>query len=43
MKFVIVAAALLALAVAAPLDSDKTAQILRLENDNIGTDGFQYR
>lgn len=39
MKMIIVLAAVLALAVAAP---SKDAQTLRYENDNIGVDGYKY-
>lgn len=42
MKFAIVFAALLAAALAAPVDDPKNAQILRYESDNIGTDGYNF-
>ena len=42
MKFAIVFAAVFALAVAAPLDDSKDAQILKFENDNIGVDGYKF-
>lgn len=42
MKFAIVFAALMAVALAAPLDSSKDAQILRYESDNIGVDGYNF-
>lgn len=42
MKMIIVLAAVLAMACAAPLDNNSQAQILRYENDNIGVDGYKY-
>lgn len=42
MKMILVLAAVLALAVAAPYDSSKTAQILKYTNDNIGVEGYNY-
>ncbi|XP_055531737.1 flexible cuticle protein 12-like [Wyeomyia smithii] len=42
MKTLIVFAVVVALALAAPLDDSKTAQILRYENDNIGVDGYKW-
>ena len=42
MKFIVAFAAVLALAVAAPLDDSKNAQVLRYENDNIGVDGYNF-
>ncbi|XP_017786807.1 PREDICTED: flexible cuticle protein 12-like [Nicrophorus vespilloides] len=42
MKLLVVFAALVAVALAKPLDSDKDAQILRSDFDNIGVDGFQH-
>lgn len=42
MKFIAVFAALVAVALAAPLDDSKNAQILRYENDNIGIDGYKF-
>jgi len=30
------------LAIAAPLDDSKDAQILRYENENIGVDGYKF-
>ena len=42
MKFAIVFVAVLAVAVAAPLDSPQDAQILKFENDNIGVDGYKF-
>ncbi|CAH0558136.1 unnamed protein product [Brassicogethes aeneus] len=40
MKFVAVLFALVAVAVAAPLDQDVQAVVLKHDNDNIGTDGY---
>ena len=42
MKLIVVLAAVLALAVAAPVDDSKNAQVLRYENDNIGVDGYKF-
>ncbi|XP_065082659.1 flexible cuticle protein 12-like [Ochlerotatus camptorhynchus] len=42
MKIVIVLVAVVALALAAPLDDSKNAQILKYENDNIGVDGYKF-
>lgn len=42
MKFFIAFAALVAVALAAPLDDSKNAQILRYENDNIGLGGYNF-
>ena len=42
MKFIIVFACLIAVALAAPLDDSANAQILRYENDNIGIDGYNF-
>ncbi|XP_017786813.1 PREDICTED: flexible cuticle protein 12-like [Nicrophorus vespilloides] len=42
MKLIIVLAALVAVALAKPLDSDKDAQILKNDFDNIGVDGYQH-
>lgn len=42
MKFIIAFAALIAVALSAPLDDSKTAQILRYENDNIGLGGYNF-
>lgn len=42
MKFAIVFAVIMAVALAAPLDDSKDAQILRYESDNIGVDGYQF-
>lgn len=42
MKMIIVLAAVLAMAVAAPLDDARNAQVLKYENDNIGVDGYKY-
>ncbi|XP_019527192.2 flexible cuticle protein 12 [Aedes albopictus] len=42
MKTIIVLVAVVALALAAPLDDSKNAQILKYENDNIGVDGYKF-
>ncbi|XP_017783149.1 PREDICTED: flexible cuticle protein 12-like [Nicrophorus vespilloides] len=43
MKFAVVFfAALVAVALAKPLDSDKDAQVLKYDFDNIGVDGYQH-
>ncbi|XP_055373466.1 endocuticle structural protein SgAbd-6-like [Condylostylus longicornis] len=42
MKFAIVFAALLAVTLAAPLDSPQEAQVLKSEFDNIGVDGYKF-
>lgn len=42
MKMIVVFAAVLAIALAAPIDDSKDAQILRYENDNIGVDGYKF-
>ncbi|XP_055373343.1 flexible cuticle protein 12-like [Condylostylus longicornis] len=42
MKFVIVFAALFAVAVAVPIDDSRNAQILRYDNNNIGVDGYNF-
>ncbi|XP_041970283.1 flexible cuticle protein 12-like [Aricia agestis] len=42
MKSFIVLAVLVAAALAAPLDSDKNAVVVRSDLDNIGVDGFQW-
>lgn len=42
MKMSIVFVAVLAVALAAPIDDSKNAQILRYENDNIGVDGYNF-
>lgn len=42
MKFLIAFAAVIAVCLAAPLDSSKDAQILRYENDNIGLGGYSF-
>lgn len=42
MKFAIIFAVVLAVALAAPLDDSKNAQILKYESDNIGVDGYQF-
>ncbi|XP_055608268.1 flexible cuticle protein 12-like [Uranotaenia lowii] len=42
MKTVFVFAFVVALALAAPLDDSKDAQILKYENDNIGVDGYKF-
>lgn len=42
MKFAVVLAALVAVAIAAPVDDPRAAQIVRLESDNIGTDGYKF-
>lgn len=41
MKFLVIFAAVLALAIAAPVDDSKTT-ILKYENDNIGVDGYNF-
>lgn len=42
MKSVFIVALLVAVALAAPLDDSKNAQILRYDNDNIGVDGYKF-
>jgi len=42
MKMFIVFVAVLAVALAAPIDDSKNAQILKYENDNIGIDGYNF-
>ncbi|KAG4077583.1 hypothetical protein HA402_003010 [Bradysia odoriphaga] len=42
MKMFIVLVAVLAVALAAPLDEPQNAQILKYENDNIGVDGYNF-
>ncbi|XP_030746749.1 flexible cuticle protein 12-like [Sitophilus oryzae] len=42
MKVVAILFALVAVAVTAPLDSDKDAIVLRHNADNIGVDGYSY-
>lgn len=42
MKFAIVLLAVLAAAVAVPLEDPRVAQIVRYESDNIGTDGYKF-
>lgn len=42
MKSVFIVALLVAVAIAAPLDDSKNAQILRYDNDNIGVDGYKF-
>lgn len=42
MKSVFIVALLIAVAIAAPLDDSKNAQILRYDNDNIGVDGYKF-
>ncbi|CAD7083184.1 unnamed protein product [Hermetia illucens] len=42
MKFAIALFAVLAVAAAIPLDDPKVAKVLRLEADNIGTDGYKW-
>ncbi|XP_055627236.1 flexible cuticle protein 12-like [Toxorhynchites rutilus septentrionalis] len=42
MKTIFALAAIIALALAAPLDDSKNAQILKYENDNIGVDGYKF-
>ncbi|XP_058125434.1 flexible cuticle protein 12-like [Anopheles ziemanni] len=42
MKTIIALAFVVALALAAPLDDSKTAQILKYENDNIGVEGYKF-
>uniref|UniRef100_A0A182NII6 Uncharacterized protein n=1 Tax=Anopheles dirus TaxID=7168 RepID=A0A182NII6_9DIPT len=42
MKTIIALAFVVALALAAPLDDSKNAQILKYENDNIGVDGYKF-
>jgi hypothetical protein len=39
----IVLAGLIAVALAAPLDDSKDAQILKYESDNIGIGGYKFR
>lgn len=40
MKMILVLAAVLAMAIAAP--AGEVAQVLKYENDNIGVDGYKY-
>lgn len=42
MKFALVFAAVLAVAIAIPIDDSKNAQVLRYENDNIGVEGYKF-
>lgn len=42
MKFVVVFAALFAVALAAPADPSKDAVVLRYDNDNIGVEGYKF-
>lgn len=42
MKMIIVLAAVLAMAIAAPYDDSKNAQVLKYNNDNIGVDKYAY-
>jgi hypothetical protein len=42
MKLIIAFAALVAVALAAPVDDSATAQILKYENENIGIDGYKF-
>lgn len=42
MKYLVVFAFLIVVAVAAPLDDSKDAVILKYENDNIGVDGYKF-
>lgn len=42
MKSFIVFVAIVAVALAAPLDSSKDAVVLKYENDNIGVDGYKF-
>ncbi len=42
MKFFIVLVAIVAVALAAPIDDSKDAVILKYENDNIGVDGYKF-
>ncbi|XP_062549668.1 flexible cuticle protein 12-like [Armigeres subalbatus] len=42
MKFAVVFAAVLAIAVAAPVE-DRDAQVLQYENDNQGLDGYNFK
>ncbi len=42
MKVFIVFVAIVAIALAAPLDDSANAQILKYENDNIGIDGYKF-
>lgn len=42
MKFIIVFAAIAAVALAAPVDDSKNAHIIRYDSDNIGTDGYSF-
>lgn len=39
---IIIFAAVLAIALAAPIDDSKDAQILKYDNDNIGVDGYNF-
>ncbi|CAO1320238.1 unnamed protein product [Diamesa hyperborea] len=42
MKSFIILAVCIAVAIAAPLDDSKDAQILKYENDNIGIGGYKF-
>lgn len=42
MKFAVVFAAVLAVALAAPAD-ERDAQVLKYENDNLGVDGYNFQ
>ncbi|KAJ6640663.1 Flexible cuticle protein 12 [Pseudolycoriella hygida] len=42
MKMIICLAALIAVALAAPLDESNVATVLRYDNDNVGVEGYKY-
>lgn len=42
MKFAIAFAAVLAVALAAPPQDERDAQITKYENDNLGVDGYRF-
>lgn len=42
MKMIICLAALIAVALAAPVDEPQAATVLRYVNDNVGLEGFKY-
>ncbi|XP_053695207.1 flexible cuticle protein 12-like [Sabethes cyaneus] len=43
MKFTIAFAAILAVALAAPANEDRDAQIVKYENDNLGLQGYRFQ
>lgn len=42
MKMIICLAALIAVALAAPVDDSNVATVLRYVNDNVGVEGYKY-